>query len=54
MTDIDLKLAASTDARTAPVAVQQVLSQLKGDDLKNWRVAEVRNRLLWLILRNGP
>jgi 3-ketosteroid 9alpha-monooxygenase subunit A len=44
VSDIDSKLAASTDARTAPVAVQQVLSQLKGEELKTWRVAEVRNR----------
>lgn len=44
MTDIDPKLAAPTDARTAPVAVWKVLSDLKGEDLQRWRVAEVRNR----------
>jgi 3-ketosteroid 9alpha-monooxygenase subunit A len=44
VTDIDPKLAASTDARTAPVAVHQVLSKMKGDELKTWRLAEVRNR----------
>lgn len=44
MSDIDPVLVASTDARTAPVAVAQVLSQLKGDALKQWRIAEQPNR----------
>lgn len=32
------------DARTAPVAVWQILENLKGDDLVAWRVADVENR----------
>lgn len=32
------------DARTPPVAVWKVLEQLKGDALKEWRMAEVKNR----------
>lgn len=44
MTDIDPKLGAATDARTAPVAVWKMLSELKGEALAQWRVAEVRNR----------
>lgn len=35
---------APTSARTPPVAVWQVLSKLKGDALKEWRVAEVTER----------
>jgi len=35
---------ALTDARTAPVAVWQMLAGLKGDALKEWRMAEPRNR----------
>lgn len=31
------------DSRTAPVAVWEVLKNLKGDDLKQWRVAEIEN-----------
>lgn len=33
-----------TDARTAPVAVWKMLAGLKGDALKEWRVAEVSHR----------
>jgi phenylpropionate dioxygenase-like ring-hydroxylating dioxygenase large terminal subunit len=32
------------DARTAPVAVWQMLESLKGDALTQWRVSEVKNR----------
>lgn len=42
MSNTDPKSAA--DARTAPVAVWQVLENLKGQDLIDWRVAEVANR----------
>ena len=31
------------DARTAPVAVWEVLKNLKGDALKEWRMAEIKN-----------
>lgn len=41
MTD---KTVEMKDARTAPVAVWQLLDGLKGDALKEWRVAEVTNR----------
>lgn len=34
----------ATDARTPPVLVWQLLSALKGDELKAWRLAEVTNR----------
>lgn len=34
----------ATDARTAPVAVWQLLDGLKGDALAEWRVANVTNR----------
>ena len=39
-----MAVETSTDARTAPVAVWQVLAGLKGDDLKAWRIAEVTGR----------
>ncbi|MFV0645505.1 MAG: Rieske 2Fe-2S domain-containing protein [Sphingomonadaceae bacterium] len=42
MSDTDVKSA--TDARTAPVAVWQILEKLKGQDLFDWRVAPVENR----------
>ncbi|MCB2065317.1 MAG: Rieske (2Fe-2S) protein [Erythrobacter sp.] len=35
---------AATDARTAPVAVWALLSKLRGQDLIDWRVAEVTGR----------
>lgn len=35
---------SATDARTPPVAVWQVLEKLKGDALKEWRMAEVTER----------
>ncbi len=35
---------AAGDARTAPVAVWQILEKLRGQDLLDWRVAEVTNR----------
>jgi phenylpropionate dioxygenase-like ring-hydroxylating dioxygenase large terminal subunit len=33
-----------TDARTPPVAVWQLLENLRGQDLKDWRLAEVKGR----------
>ena len=35
---------AATDARTAPVAVWQILEKLRGQDLIDWRLAEVTGR----------
>ena len=35
---------AATDARTAPVAVWQLLENLKGQDLLDWRLAPVAGR----------
>ena len=35
---------AANDARTAPVAVWQILENLRGQDLIDWRLAEVKNR----------
>ena len=40
MSDVE----TATDARTAPVAVWQVLEKLRGQDLLDWRLAEVKNR----------
>ena len=34
----------ATDARTAPVAVWQILEKLKGQDLIDWRMADVKGR----------
>ena len=42
MTDDNLKQA--TDARTAPVAVWQVLERMSKEQLVEWRVAEPRDR----------
>lgn len=44
MSNGDVPLAAATDARTAPVAVWTMLSDLKGEALAAWRVAEVKGR----------
>ena len=35
---------SATDARTAPVAVWQILDKLKGQDLTDWRTAPVEGR----------
>ena len=35
---------SATDARTAPVAVWQVLEKLRGQDLIDWRLAPVEGR----------
>ena len=35
---------AANDARTAPVAVWQVLEKLRGQDLLDWRLAPIDNR----------
>ena len=35
---------AATDARTPPVAVWQILGNLKGQDLLDWRLAETKGR----------
>ena len=40
----DTENRAAGDARVAPDAVWQVLSKLKGQDLLDWRLAEVENR----------
>ena len=40
----DAQESTATDARTAPVAVWQILEKLKGQDLADWRLADVRNR----------
>jgi 3-ketosteroid 9alpha-monooxygenase subunit A len=42
MSGTDQKVAQ--DSRTAPVAVWQVLEKLKGQDLIDWRLAEIENR----------
>ncbi len=52
MSDADLKAPVSeadpnapvADARTAPVAVWQILEKLKGKDLADWRTAPVPGR----------
>ena len=40
----DPQAKAATDARTAPVAVWQILEKLRGQDLLDWRLAEISNR----------
>lgn len=40
----DATTTAATDARTAPVAVWQFLEKLRGQDLFDWRMAEVKGR----------
>ena len=35
---------AANDARTAPVAVWQMLEKLKGEELRAWRIADLPNR----------
>ena len=40
----DAERKAASDARTAPVAVWQILEKLKGQDLADWRLANVENR----------
>ena len=44
MSEADTVSAVATDARTSPVAVWQVLEKLKGQDLLDWRLAEIGNR----------
>lgn len=36
---------AATDARTAPVAVWQVLGALRGEELQKWRLAPIENKV---------
>ena len=38
------EIASASDARTPPVAVWQILEKLKGQDLLDWRLAEVKDR----------
>ena len=40
----DNQKAEITDARVAPVAVWQILEKLKGQELSDWRLAEIKNR----------
>jgi 3-ketosteroid 9alpha-monooxygenase subunit A len=40
---VDAIPSAATDARTAPVAVWQILEKLRGQDLIDWRLAKVDN-----------
>ena len=42
MSDADHRPAG--DARTAPVAVWQILEKMRGQELIDWRMAEVKNR----------
>ncbi len=44
MSEADTVSAGAIDARTPPVAVWQVLEKLKGQDLRDWRLAEIGNR----------
>lgn len=44
MADADANCGPAGDARTPPVAVWQVLEKLKGQDLLDWRTAEVTGR----------
>ena len=40
----DAETGAASDARTAPVAVWQILEKLRGQDLIDWRLAETKGR----------
>jgi hypothetical protein len=40
----DAETRAAGDARTAPVAVWQILEKLRGQDLIDWRLADVTSR----------
>ena len=40
----DAEKSAASDARTAPVAVWQILDKLRGQDLIDWRLAETKGR----------
>lgn len=39
----DQTMNAATDARTAPVAVWQVLEKMSGEELAQWRMADIQN-----------
>ena len=40
----DAEIGTASDARTAPVAVWQILEKLRGQDLIDWRLAETKGR----------